>query len=399
MRGIICKGPRRLALEEVEDARIEQPTDVLLRLTSTAICGTDLHIYEGRLGEFKDQIIGHEPMGIVESVGAGVLSIRKGDRITVPTHIYCGFCLNCQHGANAACLTVNPPRTGGAYGYPKMGGYAGCQTELVRIPFADANAIRLPGEARDKWEHDFLMLADAFPTAYHATELAQVGDGDLVAIYGAGSVGLLAAHCALNLRGAAEVYVVDNIRERLEKAGELGAVPINFTEGDPVEQIREKIGRRRKAAGITHRGEEAMGGVDCGIDAIGFQARAFDHPDEEEPTAVIDDLARLLNPTGRLGIIGVFPDEDPHSPKGEAERKGKYTVPWGLLFKKGVKIGMGRDQDMRYNKFLRDLIIHGRVHPGSVVSHRLPLAEAPDAYGKFDRRADGYVKVVLDPGA
>ncbi len=397
MRAIVWKSPRQLALEEVEDARIEQPTDVLLRVTSTAICGTDLHIYDGRLGEFKDRIIGHEPMGIVEAVGSGVLSLRKGDRITVPTHIYCGFCLNCQHGSNTACLTVNPPNAGGAYGYPKMGPYDGCQAEMVRIPFADVNAVRLPGEAHDQWEHDFLMLADIFPTAYHATELAQVGRGDIVAIYGAGAVGLLAAHCALTLRGAAEVYVVDNVPERLEKAGELGALPINFADGDPVGQIREKIGRRRGAAGSVHRGEDAMGGIDCGIDAIGFQARDYQDTSREQPAEVINDLARLLNPTGRLGIVGVFPDEDPRSQVGEMERQGKIAVPWGLLFKKGVRIGLGRDLDMRYNKFLREMIIAGRVRPGVVVSHRLPLADAPDAYTKFDHRADGYVKIVLDP--
>ena len=398
MRGIVCKGPRQLALEEVEDPRVEQPTDVVLRVTSTAICGTDLHIYEGRLGEFKDRLIGHEPIGTVEAVGPGVLSLKKGDRITVPTHIYCGFCLNCQHAANAACLTVNPPGAGGAYGYPGMGSYAGCQAEMVRIPFADANAVGRPGEPGDGWEHDFLMLADALPTAYHAMELAQVGLGDTVAIYGAGAVGLLAAHCALALRGAAEVYVVDSVPARLEKAGELGAIPINFAHGNPAEQIREKVARRRRTAGIAYRGEEVMGGVDCGIDAVGFQAHAFEAPGHEDPMGVIDDLARLLNPTGRLGIIGVFPEKDPHSSVGELARKGRLSMPWGLLFKKGVRIGLGRDQDMRYNKFLRDLIVAGRLRPGvAVVSQRLLLAEAPDAYTKFDQRADGYVKVVLDP--
>ncbi len=140
----MIKGPRQVSLQEVEDARIQQPTDIVLRTTSTAICGTDLHIYEGRMGEFKDRLIGHEPIGVVEAVGPGVLSVKKGDRITVPTHIYCGFCLNCQHAANAACLTVNPPNAGGAYGYPGMGPCEGCQAELVRIPFADANAVRLP---------------------------------------------------------------------------------------------------------------------------------------------------------------------------------------------------------------------------------------------------------------
>ncbi|TMD58340.1 MAG: alcohol dehydrogenase [Chloroflexi bacterium] len=395
MKAVVWRGDMTVDIESVEDARIEAATDVLMRVTSTAICGTDLHIYEGRMGEVNGLVIGHERLGVVEEVSSAVASIKKGDRVVVPTHICCGFCYNCVRGYSASCLMTNPGSAGAAYGYPGMGSYRGTQTELVRIPFADANCLRLPGEPGDEWEHDFVLLADAFPSGYHATELAQVSIGDSVAIFGAGAIGLLAAYSSF-LRGAGEVYVVDYIPERLEKAGELGAIPIDFRVGDPVEQILEQRSRARKSAGATWRGEDSMSGVNCGIDAIGFQARDRANPNREKPDQVIHDLARLINPNGRLGIAGVFLPNDA-KPVGEIEKRGDLTVPWQTLFKKSVAVGMGRDNDERYNTQLRDMIIAGRAKPSQVVSHRLPLSQAPDAFKKFDQRIDGYIKVVLDP--
>ncbi len=396
MRSVVVRGPNEVAVETVEDATIEASTDVLLRVTSCALCGTDLHIYEGRMGDAAGMVIGHEPLGVVEEVGSAVVTVRKGDRVTVPTHICCGFCLNCVRGYTDACLITNPGTAGAAYGYPGMGGYRGTDTELVRVPFADANCLRLPGEPRDDWEHDFVLLSDAFPTGYHATELAKVSPGDSVAVFGAGAIGLLTAYCALQLRGASEVYVVDNIPARLEKAGELGAIPIDFSKGDPVEQVREQRSRRRNGAGPTFRGEDVMGGVDCGIDAIGFQAHDWTVPGRENPDIVIHALAELINPTGRLGIVGVFLPHDSR-PNGDLEARGDLAVPWPTLFRKDITIGMGRDHDERYNAFLRDLIVAGRLKPSTIVSHRLPLADAPDAFRRFDRREDGYIKVVFDP--
>ena len=226
--------------------------------------------------------------------------------------------------------------------------------------------------------------------------LAGVHPGDSVAIYGAGAIGLLTAYCALRLRGAAVVYVVDRVPDRLDKAGELGAVPVDYTAGDPAGQIIEQ--QRRRRGGAAWRGEDALSGVSCAIDAVGFQARTFGDPAREDPRRVIHDLARLVNPTGRLGIIGVFPAEDPSGVDG-LERDGRLDVPWGKLFAKGVTIGMGRDHDKRYNDFLRDLIAAGRIRPSEIVSHRLPLADAPDAFRRFDERRDGYLKIVIDPAA
>jgi glutathione-independent formaldehyde dehydrogenase len=382
----------------VADARIEAATDALLRVTSSAICGTDLHIYEGRMGDPSGMVIGHEPLGVVEEVGAAVVSVRKGDRVTVPTHICCGFCSNCVRGYTDACLTTNPGAAGAAYGYPGMGGYRGAQAELLRVPFADANCLRLPGEPGDDQEHDFVLLADAFPTGYHATEMAQVSPGDSVAIFGAGAIGLLAAYCAIHLRGAGEVYVVDDVPARLDKAGEIGALPVDFRLADPVEQILEQRARSRQAAAPTWRGEDAMNGVACGIDAIGFQARSWNEPHHENPDLVIHALARLINPTGRLAIVGVFLPNDAR-PSTELAVIGDVAVPWPTLFRKDITVGLGRDHDERYNAQLRDLIIAGRVRPSVVVSHRLPLEDAPAAFRRFDRREDGYIKVVLDPAA
>jgi glutathione-independent formaldehyde dehydrogenase len=393
MEAVVLDKPRQIGIETIAEPALLAPADVLLRLTSTAICGTDLHIYEGRLGGGQRIVIGHEPLGVVERVGTGVVNVRVGDRVTVPTHICCGFCPNCVHGYSAQCLTTNPGKAGAAYGYPGMGGYTGAQTQLLRVPFGDANCLRLPGQPGDRWEHDFVLLADALPTAFHATELAGVRTGDIVVIYGAGAIGLLTAMCAF-MRGALQVFVVDAIPERLDKAGELGAQPIDMRDGDTVERILEQIARQR--SGIAWRGEEANLGATVCIDAIGFQAREPHDYSVENPTAVIDDLARLVAPKGRLSIIGVFLDSDP-SARGEAAQHGNYVIPWGTLFKKGVTIGMGRDDDKNYNDHLRDAIVSGRIKPGTIVSHRLPLRDAPDAFAKFDARSDGYIKVVLEP--
>lgn len=392
MKAVVLQSPRAISVESVEDAVLQKPTDVLLRLTSTAICGTDLHIYEGRLGDGSPS---YRPRAAWSrrSVGSDVVNVRVGDRVTVPTHICCGFCANCVHGFSAQCLTNNPGKAGAAYGYPGMGGYLGAQTQMMRVPFADANCLRLPGEAGDDWEHDFVLLADALPTAFHATELAGVRYGDIVVIYGAGAIGLLAAMCSF-MRGAARVFVVDAIPERLERAGELGAVPIDMRDGHAAYRILEQIARERQ--GVAWRGEEANLGATACIDAIGFQARDPLDYGVEKPSTVIADLARIVAVNGRLAIVGVFLDNDPHAPSDPAE-KGIYSIPWGTLFKKAVSVGMGRDNDKRYNDRLRDAIVFGRIKPSKIVSHRLPLRDAPDAFAKFGARSDGYLKIVLDP--
>ena len=392
MKGVILTGTKTVEVQSIPDAEIVEPTDVLMRVTSTAICGTDLHFYDGRM-PYNGKLIGHEPLGFVEETGSSVHSLKKGDRIVVPTHICCGFCLNCWRGDSGACLTTNPGHAGAAYGYPDQGGYAGADTELVRVPFGDANALKLPGEPGDNYEHDFVMLADALPTGYHATELAQVGPGDPVVIFGAGAVGLSALLSAL-LRGASTVYIVDCVPERLTKAEELGGVPIDYSQEDPVQQINEL--RRRKRMDKAFRNEHVMDGVMCGIDAVGFQARSCADYSKEDPNWIVAALAELVNPTGHIAIVGVFPPKDPEGIDPN-EREGRLSVPWATFFNKGISVSFGRDQDKRYDTMLRNLIVEGKIRPGAIVTHRIPLSDAPGAFHLFNNRSDGYIKVVLDP--
>jgi glutathione-independent formaldehyde dehydrogenase len=390
MRAVVFTDTRSVTVADVADAELEEPTDVVVRVTSSAICGTDLHMYDGRTGATAGLVFGHEPLGIVDRVGAAVEMVKRGDRVVIPTHLYCGVCVNCARGYSAACLRVRPGAFGAAYGYAGMGPYRGAQAELLRVPYADANCIPVPGEPGDEWEDDLVMLADAFVTGWHATELAEVSPGASVAVFGAGTIGLLAAYSAV-LKGAAEVYVVDQIPERLDKAGELGATPVDFRQGDPVEQILEL--RRRRGLPL---GEEAMSGVQIGIDAVGFQAHDRAAPDTENPTQVIRDLARLINPTGHLGIAGVYAEKDLH-PAAEGHADGSLTVPWATLFSKGVSVRFGRTHDRRYTVLLRDLVLSGRARPGRVVTHHGGLDAAPDFYREFDRRAGGIIKAVLHP--
>lgn len=379
MKAVVYKEPFEVAVEEVPDPRILHPNDVIVRVTSTAICGSDLHMYEGRTAAEPGIVFGHENMGIVEEVGDAVATLNKGDRVVMPFNVACGFCKNCLGGYTGFCLTVNPGFAGGAYGYVAMGPYMGGQAEYVRVPFADFNCLMLPEGTEH--ENDFILLADIFPTGYHGNELAQVSPGESVAVYGAGPVGLMAAYSAF-IRGAAKVFVVDRIPERLAKAEGIGAIAINFQEGDPAEQIKE----------LTD-GE----GTDKGIDAVGYQAQA--HAGKaEEPATVLNSLIETVRPTGMLGIPGLYVPADPGA-SDEQAKQGRLLVAIGKMFEKGLRMGTGQTNVKRYIRQLRDLIIAGRATPSFVVSHEPPLEEAPSAYEKFDKRVEGYTKVVLHPHA
>ncbi|MGX1135074.1 glutathione-independent formaldehyde dehydrogenase [Streptomyces glaucescens] len=378
MKAVVYKGPFEVAVEEVETPRLQRPNDVIVRVTSTAICGSDLHMYEGRTAAEPGIVFGHENMGIVEEVGEGVTKIKQGDRVVMPFNVACGFCKNCVADYTGFCLTVNPGFAGGAYGYVAMGPWIGGQAEYVRVPYADFNCLPLPEGTEN--ERDFVLLADIFPTGYHGNELAQVSPGESVVVYGGGPVGLMAAYSAM-LRGASKVFVVDRVLERLQKAEEIGAIPINFAEGNPVEQIKEQTD-----------GE----GTDKGIDAVGYQAVAGG-ADREEPAAVLNSVIETVRPTGALGIPGLYVPADPGAPDEQAKR-GRLMVAIGKLFEKGLRLGTGQCNVKRYNRQLRDLIIEGRARPSFVVSHEVPLEEAPTAYDKFDKRVEGYTKVILHPG-
>ncbi|RKH58848.1 glutathione-independent formaldehyde dehydrogenase [Corallococcus aberystwythensis] len=399
MLAVVYKQNSQVQVEEVEDPKLEAPTDAVIRVTSAGICGSDLHMYEGRTASKAGQVFGHENMGVVEQVGPGVVGIKKGDRVVLPFNIACGTCFDCVRGRTEACLVANPEAPHAGYGYAGMGPYRGGQAELLRVPWADFNCLKLPGQPGDDLEDDFLLLSDVFPTAYHGTELANVRPGATVAVFGAGPVGLLAGYCAL-LRGASEVYVVDSVPERLAKVKEMGAIPIDFTKGDPVKQIVDLRRGNPLILGALRPGEEKALGVMCGIDAVGYQSRdirgADAHGGREKPTQVLEQLVELVNPTGSIGVVGVYMAPDPGA-ADENAKQGIYPLPWAKVFDKGITVGTGQTPVKRYNHFLRDLIIAGRARPSMIVSHRLPLQDAPDAYRKFDARRDGYTKVILKP--
>ncbi|MEU5715878.1 glutathione-independent formaldehyde dehydrogenase [Streptomyces sp. NPDC020403] len=376
MKAVVYKEPFSVTVEDVEDPRIEAPTDVVIKVTTAAICGSDLHMYEGRTGAEPGIVFGHENMGIVQEVGPGVARVRKGDRVVLPFNVACGFCKNCLAGYTGFCLTVNAPFAGGAYGYVSMGPYRGGQAEYLRVPFADFNCLQLP--PGEEHEDDFALLADIFPTGYHATELAKVSPGESVCVFGAGPVGLMAAYSSL-IRGAAKVFVVDRQPDRLRLAEHIGATPIDFGQGDAAEQIKDLTG-----------GE----GTDKGIDAVGYQATAAEG--EEQPALVLNSLVESVRPTGMLGVVGLYVPADPGGPT-ESAQKGELLFKVGRFFEKGLRMGTGQANVKAYNRQLRDMIIAGRATPSFLVSQRLPLAEAPDAYQRFDRREDGWTKVLLKP--
>lgn len=395
MQALTYEGTKKVTVKQVENPKLEEPTDAILRVTSAAICGSDLHMYDGRTGVEAGKVLGHEIMGIISEVGPGVRQLKVDDRVVLPFNIACGFCYNCLRGWTNACLVMNPDTAGAAYGYAAMGPYKGGQAEYVRVPLADFNALKLPGKPNDEFEHDFLMLADIFPTAWHATELANVQVGMSVAIYGAGPVGLLSIMSA-KLRGAAEIYCIDMVDSRLEKAREMGARPIDFRKGKPSEQIK-KIRQNLLLKEALRPGEEKrLEGIDCGIDAIGYQAHDFQNPVQEDTTEVLEDLAELINPTGHVGIIGVYMPQDPGAPNEEL-KQGIMKIPFGTYWSKGITIGMGQAPVKRYNEMLRDMIIAGKAHPGAIISHDVALEDAAEYYKRFDAREDGMTKVVLHP--
>ena len=378
MKAVVYKGPYQVAVEEVPQPRIEAPGDALIKVTTSNICGSDLHMYEGRTSVEKGKILGHENMGIVAQTGSAVCWFKPGDRVSVPFNIACGTCRNCLFGWTSFCLRTNPTEgvDGAAYGYAQMGPYSGGQAEYLRVPFADFNLLRLP--PGEEFERDFATLSDIFPTGYHGTELAGAGPGDTVAVFGAGPVGLMAAHSAL-LRGAARAFVVDMETDRLEVARRFDAIPVNAADGDPAEQILDATD------GL---------GADCGVEAVGYQAH--DTGGQERPEIVMDWLVRSVRATGGLGIVGVYMPEDPGAAT-EGAKQGRIGFDFGQLFQKGQRAATGQCPVKRYNERLRDLIIAGRATPSLLVSHELPLAEAPEAYEKFDKRADGYTKILLHP--
>jgi threonine dehydrogenase-like Zn-dependent dehydrogenase len=376
MKALNYAGPFTVRVEDVEVPKLEHPDDVIVKVTTAAICGSDLHMYEGRTAAEPGITFGHENMGIVEEVGAGVSLLKKGDRVVMPFNVADGRCRNCEEGRTAFCTGVNPGFAGGAYGYVAMGPYRGGQAQFLRVPYADFNALKLP--AGTEHEADFILLADIFPTGWHGVELSGFQAGETIAVFGAGPVGLMAAYSGV-LRGASRVFVVDRVPERLKAAEKIGCIPVDFTKSDAVDQIIKL--------------NDGM--VDRSVDAVGYQA-VDKSGSSEVPNIIIENMIRVTRACGGLGIPGLYVPSDPGAPDSAAA-KGMISLSFGKLFEKGLSLGTGQCNVKTYNRYLRDLIISGRAKPSFVVSHEITIDDAVGAYEKFDKREDGYTKVIIHP--
>jgi len=378
MKALVYYGPKDVKIAEMPDAKIEQSTDVLVKITSTNICGSDLHMYEGRTNMEEGRIFGHENMGEVIEIGKAVTRIKIGDMVCLPFNIGCGHCNNCEKGLTGFCLIMNPGFAGAAYGFAGMGPYSGGQAEFLRVPFGDFNCLKLPEDAKEK-ENDYVMLSDIFPTGYHATELAGVKPGETVVVYGAGPVGLMAALSAI-IKGASKVMVVDNHKDRLKLVEDMGGIPIDFSTAPALDQILEHT--------------EGLG-ADRGCECVGYQC--CDKHGKEHNNVTMNELVMAVKATGSIGVVGVFVAADPKStdPLGQ---KGHMDFDFGNFWMKGQRIATGQANVKSYNRELCALISTGKAKPSLIVSHELGLDEAPEAYRHFNSRDKGWTKVILKPG-
>ncbi|KAK6820345.1 hypothetical protein RU639_007514 [Aspergillus parasiticus] len=373
MKAVNYVGPHKVRVQEVEMPKLEHPDDIIVKVTTAAICGSDLHMYEGRTAAEPGITFGHENMGIVEELGEGVTLLKKGDRVVMPFNVADGRCRNCDEGKTAFCTGVNPGFAGGAYGYVAMGPYRGGQAQYIRVPYADFNALLLPPGTEH--EADFVLLADIFPTGWHGVEISGFKSGESIAVFGAGPVGLMAAYSA-QLRGASRVFVVDRVPERLAVAEKIGCTAIDFTKGDAVDQIIHLNG----------------GEVDRSVDAVGYQA-VDTSGSKEKPNIVLENMIRVTRACGGMGIPGLYVPSDPGA-SDEVAAKGAISLSFGKLFEKESNLS---PTSASYNRYLRDLIIAGKAKPSFVVSHEIRLDHAEVAYEKFDKREDGYTKVLIHP--
>jgi len=390
MRALTWHGAHDVRVDTVDDPEIINPRDAIIKVTSTAICGSDLHLYDGVIpGLMAGDILGHEFMGEVVETGAKS-TLKKGQRVIVPFTISCGGCFHCHIQQYSACENSNPaekqdPSTAlygqpmaGLFGYSHLtGGYSGGQAEYVRVPFSDVGPLVVPDHLEDE---KVLFLTDILPTGWMAAENADIQPDDTVAIWGAGPVGLFAAQSAI-LMGAAKVIVIDQYPHRLELARGLGAQIINYRETQVLDALLEMSG------GI---------GVDCVIDAVGMEAHGFalDNILEgvKQKIGIGADRAHALRQAlmavrfgGKVSIPGVY---------------GGLTdkFPTGAIMEKGLQIRTGQTHVQKYHKMLLEKIEAGEIDTTFLISHRLPLEEAPTGYKNFKNQQDSWTKVILKPG-
>lgn len=389
MKALVWHGSRDVRVDTVPDPMILNPRDAILKVTSTAICGSDLHLYEGLIPTLeKGDILGHEFMGEVVEVGDDVKRIKKGDRVAIPFNIACGHCFFCEKTLFSLCDNTNTNAAqaakiygaspSGLFGYSHLfGGYAGGQAEYVRVPHVDVGALKVPEGLRDE---QVLFLTDIFPTGYMAAENCDIQPGDTVAVWGAGPVGLFAIKSAYML-GAREVIAIDRFPERLEKArAECMATIINYEESDVDDALKSLTGGRGPDACIDAVGMEAHG---TGLDAWYDRAKQTVKLESDRPTALRQMIASCRK-GGVVSIPGVY--------GGLVDK-----FPLGIAFNKGLALRMGQTHTHRYMKRLLDRVVAGDIDPSFVVTHKLRLEEAPRAYSIFQRKEEGCIKVVLKP--
>lgn len=388
MRALTWHGKKDVRVERVPDPAIEQPDDIILRVTATAICGSDLHIYRGKIPTMESgDILGHEFMGIVEEAGPDVTRVKKGDRVVIPFVIACGECFFCQLDLFACCETTNTgrgailnkkqiPPPAALFGYSRLyGGVPGGQAELVRVPKANIGPLKIPGSLSDD---RVLFLSDILPTGYMAVVNAKVTQGSSLVIHGAGPVGLMAAACARML-GAGDIFMVDHHPYRLEFARRTyGVIPVNFDEIDDTAEaiIGQTPGQR---------------GVDAAIDAVGFEAKGSTtetvlHTLKVEPSSG-KALRQCIATVRRGGVVSI--------PGVYAGFVHGFLI--GDAFDKGLTFTMGQTHVQRFLPELLRAVEEGKLEPEVIISHHLPLDQAAEGYRMFNDKTDDCRKVVLTP--
>ncbi len=388
MRALVWNGVNDLAVETVDDPKILNPHDVIVKVTLTTTCGSDLHFIDGYIpGMREGDVFGHEFMGEVVEVGADVMSTTVGTRVVVPSFIACNRCWYCDHDMYSLCDTTNPnaelqvpilgSATGGIYGYThEFGGYAGSHAEYVRVPFGDANCFAVPDFVTDE---QALFMSDAVPTGYMGADFCDISSGDVVAVWGAGAVGLMAARSAL-LNGAARVIAIDRIPERLALAERLGAETVDYSAVDSVQEVlREATGGR---------------GPDAVIEAVGMEAHstgaqeAYDRAKqllrlETDRAASLREAIIACRKGGIVSVLGVFGVMD--------------KFPMGAIMNKGLTLRSAQQHGQRYVAQFFDYVQQGDLDPSVLITHDLPLTDGVRAYDMFKNKTDGCIRVALRP--
>lgn len=384
-RGVVYVGPGKVEVQNIADAKLEAPDGrkighgVILKVISTNICGSDQHMVRGRTTAEPGLILGHEITGEVIEKGADVEMLSVGDIVSVPFNVACGRCRCCREGDTGVCLTVNPARAGGAYGYVDMGGWIGGQARYVMVPYADFNLLRFPDRDQALAKiRDLTMLSDILPTGFHGAVRAGAGVGSVVYVAGAGPVGLAAAASA-RILGAAVVMIGDFNADRLAHARKVGFEPVDLSKGDNLPEM---------LAEITGSPE-----VDAAIDAVGFEARG--HSGGEQPAIVLNQMMQITRAAGSIGIPGLYVTEDPGA-VDDAAKVGSLSMRFGLGWAKAQSFHTGQTPVVRYNRQLMQAILHDRLPIADIVNATIiPLDEAAAGYESFDHGVAK--KFVLDP--